>query len=219
MTLHSRFADNTNENSVASQLRRKRLQPFLDILARTQKPARILDVGGRQKYWEIVGFLPDATCEITLLNMEDTPITLPHFTSVRGDACDMRQFADGAFDIVFSNSVIEHVGDKTDQQCMANEVQRVGRRYYVQTPNRHFPIEPHFVFPFFQYLPVAWRVWLLQRFNLGWYCKTPNYARALAQVTEIRLLTQREFAILFPNAHIVTERYFGLAKSFVAYLP
>jgi hypothetical protein len=54
----------------------------------------------------------------------------------------------------FSNSVIEYVGDFPDQQRMADEVRRVGDRYRVQSMSKHFPIEPRFVFPFYQHLPL-----------------------------------------------------------------
>jgi len=100
---------------------------------------------------------------------------------------------------------------------MANEVARIGKQYYIQTPNRYFPIEPHFVFPFFQFLPISIRVWLVQNFKLGWFPKIPDYQKALLEVTSIRLLTKSEVQVLFPDAEIFEEKYFGLTKSFVAH--
>ncbi|HWS70973.1 MAG TPA: class I SAM-dependent methyltransferase, partial [Thermoanaerobaculia bacterium] len=70
-----------------------------------------------------------------------------------------------------SNSVLEHVAD---MPAMAREIRRVGRRWYVQTPNRWFPVEPHFLVPFFQFLPIATRAWLLTRFDLGWLTRTKS---------------------------------------------
>jgi 2-polyprenyl-3-methyl-5-hydroxy-6-metoxy-1,4-benzoquinol methylase len=61
-----------------------------------------------------------------------------------------------SFDIVFSNSVIEHVGDAESQQQFAHEIARVGRAYWVQTPNRRFPVEPHLLTPFLHFLPTRW---------------------------------------------------------------
>lgn len=81
----------------------------------------------------------------------------------------MSLFRNEEFDVVFSNSVIEHLGEYPQQRRMADEVRRAGKRYFLQTPNRYFPLEPHFFFPFFQFLPVSVRVWLLSRFHLGWH--------------------------------------------------
>lgn len=215
--IHRIFADNTNERSVATDLRRRRFRLFTDMLAHIEPPVRILDVGGRQKYWEMMGFLPDAGHSITLLNIVSEPITLPHFTSVQGDARHMSMFGPAEFDIVFSNSVIEHVGSFEDQRRMANEVRRVGKRYYVQTPNRFFPIEPHFVFPCFQFLPLSWRVWLVQHFSLGWYPRLPDREHARREVASIRLLSAAELVALFPDGALYRERYLGLTKSFVIY--
>ena len=67
----------------------------------------------------------------------------------------MPEFTTGEFDVVFSNSVIEHVGDFDDQRRMADEVRRVGRRFFVQTPNRWFPLEVHTRLPFVHWLPDA----------------------------------------------------------------
>jgi hypothetical protein len=134
-----------------------------------------------------------------------------------GDARAMPQFTDKQFDIVYSNSTIEHVGNYLDQKNMANEVARVGKQYYIQTPNRYFPIEPHFVFPFFQFLPISIRVWLVQNFKLGWFPKIPDYQKALSEVKDTRLMAKSEVQALFPDAEIFEEKYFGLAKSFVAH--
>ena len=100
---------------------------------------------------------------------------------------------------------------------MAREIRRVGRRFFVQTPNRHFPVEPHFVFPLFQFLPLTLRVQLLRRFSLGWVPRMPDPAKARAFVRSIRLLTGDELTGLFPGAAIHRERVCGLTKSFVVH--
>ena len=128
----------------------------------------------------------------------------------------MSQFAANSFDVVFSNSVIEHLGDYENQRRMADEVRRVGRRYFVQTPNKRFPIEPHFLVPWFQYLPVGARTWLINRFDVGWYRRIPDRSVARAEVESIQLLTRKRFSALFPEATIHSEKFAGLTKSFVA---
>lgn len=216
--LYQRFADNTSSTSVATQLRRRRFALFLDMLGDAPR-VTVLDIGGRQAYWEMMAEGTDLLdrLDITLLNVEDNEATHPKFTTLVGDGRAMPQFADAEFDIVFSNSTIEHVGDFTDQQRMASEVRRVGRKYYVQTPNRYFPIEPHFVFPFFQFLPIATRAWILQRRGLGWIPRQPTREAALREVRGIRLLGKSEIRKLFPDANLFEERYMGIVKSFVAW--
>jgi hypothetical protein len=94
---------------------------------------------------------------------------------------------------------------------------RVGKRYWVQTPNKRFPHEPHFIFPFFQYLPNALRAQMVNRFDVGWYKRIPDLAAARAEVESIQLLTGKKFSALFPGATIHREKLGGLTKSFVAY--
>lgn len=100
---------------------------------------------------------------------------------------------------------------------MAREVKRVGARYFLQTPNRHFPIEPHFLFPYFQFLPVPARVWLLQHFRLGWRSRIRDAGKARASVESVRLLSKAELIALFPDASLFEEKMVGLTKSFVVY--
>jgi hypothetical protein len=164
----------------------------------------------------MMGFQGDQELEITMLNLT-SGWTRPGFRSVVGDARDMRQFADGEFDVVFSNSVIEHVGQPDAQRQMASEIKRVGKRYFVQTPNRNFPLEPHFFFPGFQFLPLSTRIWLLQHFDLGWYKKIPDYTAARNEVEPIRLLSHRDVTRLFPEGTLYNERFAGLTVSFVIY--
>src|SRR6185503_9529921 len=133
-----------------------------------------------------------------------------HMKAVIGDASDMSMFADGEFDVVVSNSVIEHLPSLELQGRMAFEVARVGPRHWVQTPNRRFPLEPHFLFPFFQYLPIAVGAWLLGRFDLGWYRREPDPAIAIQTVRSVRLMTRGELRTTFPSSGILTEKAFGL---------
>ncbi len=211
-----RIADNRDEQSLAVRFRRKRFAFFLSLLSQLQRPVHILDIGGTQAYWKMMGLDTKDQVFITLLNLTQDNVTLPQATSIVGDARSI-QAEDHSFDIVFSNSVIEHVGSYQDQLQMANEVRRVGRCYFIQTPNRYFPLEPHFLFPFFQFLPISLRVLLLQNFKLGWLEKTPDVQKARGIVESIRLLSKKEFKTLFPNAPIFEEKALGLTKSFVAY--
>ena len=215
--LFRRLADNTNAGSMASGMRRRRLAVFETLLSGLPGPVRMLDVGGTESFWKMTGIPADERVRVTLLNMEHPEVTLPRFTGVEGDARRMSSFRDGEFDVVFSNSVLEHVGGPGDRRAMADEVRRVGKRYFLQTPNRHFPVEPHFLFPFFQYLPVGSRAFLLEHFNLGWYGKTGNRDEARRIVGGIELVGRMELKSLFPEAVWHDEKVLGLTKSFTVY--
>ncbi len=86
----------------------------------------------------------------------------------------------------------------------------------MQTPNYWFPIEPHFQFIGWQWLPESTRVAILRRRKCGWRAKTPDPERARELVREVRLMTKRELQQLFPPARIAPERFVGLTKSWIA---
>jgi hypothetical protein len=216
MSLILSVADMRDPKSLASRLRRRRFELFLGLLARVPRPVRILDVGGTHAFWGNAELAADPGVRITLVNVSFATEGSPDIEQVRGDARSL-EFPDKSFDIAYSNSVIEHVGGKEDQRRMAAELQRVGVRHFVQTPNYHFPIEPHFLFPGFQFLPVEARARLLNTFDLGWTKRERDLEAARDVVGSIQLLTKRDFVDFFPNSTIYEERYCGLTKSFIAY--
>ncbi|MHC5860172.1 methyltransferase domain-containing protein [Nostoc sp.] len=220
-TIVRKIYDTNLTDSWASKLRKKRFSLFTSILDSMPSPIKILDVGGTISFWENLGFLNEEVkdVEITLLNVKfiEVSSTHPKIKQVVGNATNMANFQSNEFDIVFSNSVIEHVGDYEQQRQMATEVMRVGKKYFVQTPNLFFPIEPHFVFPLFQFMPINIRVWLLTNFALGWYDKVADKQLARSIATSIKLLNKRKFLNLFPEAQLYKEKFFGLTKSFTVY--
>lgn len=209
------LADNRRAGSAANRMRRKRFTVFSGLLAGLPRPVKILDVGGTQSFWEQMGLSAGDGVEVLLLNLQAPATTAAGFSGAAGDARDLRRYKDGEFDVVFSNSVIEHVGDYADQHRMAAEVRRVGKRYFIQTPNRYFPVEPHFLFPFFQFLPLRAQAWLIGRFDLGWRKKAADFQQALEQARSVRLLTKTELGDLFPDGTILEEKLLGLTKSFM----
>lgn len=162
-------------------------------------------------------FTEEPDVKIVLLNLSTIEVKNHNFLSIAGDATNMKAFRDEEFDVVFSNSVIEHVGDNEQQSRMANEMKRVGKRYFVQTPNRNFPVEPHFLFPYFQFLPLRYKVFLVRNFKMGWYPKILNEQNAMETIGSICLLTERELKELFPEATIYKEKFLGLTKSFMVF--
>ncbi len=209
--------DPESPRSLAKVMRGRRFAFFRELIEPLPKPIQILDVGGTQDFWERENFTAPELASITVVNLEAPASRHANITTMSGNACDMPEFKDGQFDVVFSNSVIEHVGGLEQQRAMASEIQRVGKRYFVQTPNRYFPIEPHYMFPFFQFLPLGAKTWLLKNFALDWGGKAATHERAIQLAKGVELLPLREFAPMFPGASIYKERVLGLAKSFTAY--
>ena len=174
--------------------------------------SHILDVGGTPFNWSLVPVEP----EVTLLNVDIVGERWDgRFRWVPGDGCAL-QFADQEFDICYSNSVIEHVGGWEAQQRFAAEVQRVAGAYYVQTPNRWFFIEPHVVGAFIHWLPLGLYRRLARVLSVrGWLIRDSGAERD-AFLRGIRLLTEREVRLLFPDAEIQRERFCGMTKSIIA---
>ena len=121
--IYSRFADGSQPSALAHRLRKQRFAHFKSLLP--TKRLRILDVGGTESFWASIGRDGANQLEVTLFNLEPQNITLDFLHAIQGDARDLSQFSDKQFDVVFSNSVIEHVGGIRAQQEMANEVRRV----------------------------------------------------------------------------------------------
>lgn len=209
-------ADVNAPGSLASRNRQKRFAQFERLLGEHSGPVRILDIGGTNAYWAARGLADDERVEITLANHIAEPVLHPNIRAVTADASDLAQFDDMSFDIVFSNSTIEHLFTREAQSRMAHEVRRLAPEYYVQTPNFWFPVEPHFLFPAWQWLPTSLRVALLRKTRVGHRGPYPQRADARRSVDEIRLLTRGQLCEMFPDATIVHERLGPLTKSFVA---
>jgi SAM-dependent methyltransferase len=173
---------------------------------------RVLDVGGSIFNWNLVPQPP----RLTMLN-----IHFPELSNrmpcgwIIADARHL-PFKDRAFDIVYSNSVIEHLSTFESQNQMAAECVRVGQQIYIQTPNRRFFVEPHLLTPFIHWLPLTWQRKLLRNFTIWGLIVRPSQARCEAFLEEVRLLDEKEMRRLFPKTEIWHERVFWLTKSLIA---
>ena len=119
------------------------------------------------------------------------------------------------FDLVFSNSLIEHLGGHGARVRFAEAVRKLAPRYAVQTPYRYFPIEPHWLFPGMQFLPNIMQGWLAPRWPLGHTHGWPS-DRARDEVLYTELLSASDFRTYFPDARIQWERIAGVPKSMTA---
>lgn len=189
-------------SNTVKRWRERRYQRFL-ALCRVQPNERILDVGaGAGAALERF----NTTNEIVAVDLNPLDSDWLKSDNVTVKVADGTKlpFPDRAFPLVFSSSVIEHV-PKALHEPFASEIRRVGERYFVQTPNKWFPIEPHYQFPFFHFFPERLQRALNKRFTLGWQQK--------GSWEDITLLSARDLRRLFPDGEIHRERLFGLTKS------
>lgn len=212
-----KVADGHAPGSFSNRMRTQRFRRFESLAATLPRPLRVLDVGGTNDFWVQRGWAGRDDVSITLVNLKEQARQHANIHPVVGDATDLSEHGDRSFDVVFSNSVIEHLFTREAQAAMAREVMRVGRAFWVQTPNFWFPMEPHFLIPGWQWLPEAARVALIRRRACGWRGPCPDREDARATVREVRLMRKRELAQLFPGATIEAERFGGIAKSFVVF--
>ena len=194
--------------------RARRMTRFIRELGVTAETT-ILDVGGTPLNWSLLPFRP----RVALLNTTREERPESGWIFVAGDGRSL-PFRDRSFDIVFSNSVIEHVGEKAGQRRFASEVARVGRSYWIQTPDRHFPVEPHLLTPFLHFLSARVQAWIARRFTIWALLVRPTPDRWKFYIEhylcDIRLLSSRDMENLFPGAQIRRERFLGMSKSLIA---
>jgi hypothetical protein len=199
------------------QQRLRRLLMIVDDIVAAGKTCRVLDIGGWVDYWLFLEPLwRDRPIHITMVNLVHVPVPNERFSSFTGDARDLSRLDDLSFDLVHSNSVIEHVGLWHDQRRMAQEVRRLAPRYFVQTPNYWFPLEPHLRTPFIHWLPEPWRTAIVTRRACGYHPRVQSYDEARAILDDARLLDTKAMAALFPDAVIERERFAGFTKSLIA---
>ncbi len=206
-------------NVDANRFRRQRFQIFLSKL-KDLRPKNgaisVLDVGGTMAYWEGVRDMWAAfPLDITIVNLGVEESDQDVFHIRNGNACDLGHLPDRSFDIVHSNSVIEHVGQWVDMEAMAGEVRRLASSYYLQTPNFWFPMEPHYRTLFFQMYPEAMRARMLMTRRRGFRGPHQSLGAAMRDLQTVNLLTARQLSALFPDGKLIREKFCGLTKSLI----
>jgi Methyltransferase domain len=198
---------------ISERFRGARDRFFLELLARVPRPCVILDVGGTPEYW--YGIVP-ARIQVGVLNTFPQTSTTEQVVPIVGDGCDL-PYADKSFEVVFSSSALAFVGSRPRQRLLAHEIRRVGRRYFVQTPNQAFPLDWRTLVPCFHWLTPEQQARILCLTGVGRYRKASNYPSALGLTSRVLDVTRQELAGLFPDGTIESERLLGLTKSFMVH--
>lgn len=198
-----------------------RLRGLIDKTLESKPQCRVLDIGGTYNFWHVWRDEIDwSRTEVVCVNLDPAHAEEgkdgTRISMMQGNACNLTGIGDNAFDVVFSNSVIEHVGQWRNMVDMANEVKRVAPRYLVQTPYFWFPVEPHARTPFLHWLPQSWAYRIVMARKCGFWSKAKTVSRAVTAVQSAQMIDFRQMRALFEDAEIARERFFGLTKSLIA---
>jgi hypothetical protein len=174
----------------------------------------VIDLGGTIEAWRRAPVHP---ASLHIINLELEPAEVPAWARIdRADACNLpTHIANGRYDLVFSNSVIEHVGGHSQRQRFADTIHTLADRHWVQTPYRYFPIEPHWLFPGFQFLPLSARARISRHWPLA-HSPAKGREESVQQAMSVELLSRTEMAFYFPRSTIGSERVLGIVKSLIA---
>ena len=201
-------------DSIAARYRRRRWDAMYAQFPGLGQMS-VIDLGGRIGTW--VG-APVRPAHVHIVNLEPLDTDAPDWIEVdHADACELpKEIASRQYDLVFSNSVMEHLGGHARRAAFADAVHSLSERHWIQTPYRYFPIEPHWLFPWFQHLPVAARAAITRRWPLTYSGAAETTASAVEGVMSVELLSRTELRHYFPDSRIVAERIGPLVKSITA---
>jgi hypothetical protein len=200
------------ETSLAERMRLRRWELIRKHLPEIPE-MKVLDLGGTALWWLRAPVRPR---HVTIVNLDRTQeAEAPWATFISGDACHAdRLISFQRFDLVFSNSLIEHVGGHKARSELSHVIRSLAPRYLVQTPYRYFPIEPHWIFPGMQFLPLHVRGRIAPRWPLG-HTRGWTQSQALSEVMFTELIGATEMRTYFPDGQLHWELFFGLRKSMI----
>lgn len=194
--------------------RPRRKKAFMQLFPEVEQGAKVLDVGGTAGWWT-QDFSENVNVSIVNIDDDLKQEVIRHgFRFYKADGRAL-PFEDKEFELTFSNSVIEHVGDFADQARFAKEAMRCSHKLYLQTPNKWFPVEPHLMTIFIQWLPYKLARRMLRYGSLWGWIARPSQQQIDEFLLSTRLLTRSEMKQLFPNAEIREEKFLGMTKSFI----
>lgn len=209
--LRNRFVD--APDSLGARMRARRWEVFADTFPDIGDMS-VIDLGGTVETWLRAPVRP---ARVHVVNLEKHPPEVPDWIRAEyGDACELSpQILRTGYDLVYSNSVIEHVGGYAQRARFADSVHSLSARHWVQTPYRYFPIEPHWLFPGFQFLPLNARAQLARRWPLA-HSRAGSTEEGLRSALGTELIGRAEMVYYFPRSKVISEHLAGLVKSLIA---
>lgn len=200
--------------------RTRKLEMFNKIMKPTRE-IKVLDAGAEinpvdKHTIHFIDYYPWKS-NVSAINISPEHISLikryyPEVDARVGDACAL-PWEDKYFDIVYSNAVIEHLGSFERQKQLASEIMRVGKRWFVATPNRWYPFEFHMRLPFVTWLPRNVHTWFGQIISYNHVKK--KYMAGIRR-DDLRLMTGRELKQCFPTGQIIKLRITLIAETLIA---
>jgi hypothetical protein len=190
------------------------------------RPLRVIDLGGSAQMWARWGITEADGVHVVLANnhRSDTthrsePLPGRFMDTWSVDVLELPPDTFAGYDLVFSNSMLEHLPTPAAQARLAAAIMASGKPYFIQVPNKHCIVDPHFPHPlaaFFALWPRRLQAWAHVHHALGSSGRAGSLAAARATMAAYHPLARRELAALFPNGRVVTERNLGLPMSLVA---
>lgn len=199
--------------------RKRKLELFYKMIAPSEQ-TKILDVGGEvnPRGGSDLQFIDSYPWKKNLaavnLSCEHISRIKEHYPEIDARVKDALSlpWPDKYFDVVYSNAVIEHVGDFAKQKQMATEIMRGGKSWFVTTPNRWYPFEFHLRLPFVTLLP--WHSYLWLGRLLSYNHVKRKYMFGIRHDT-LRLMTAKELKHCFPKSRIIKQRVTFMAETLI----
>lgn len=203
-----------------------RSRMFRSFAAALPRPLRILDLGGTAEMWARWRVGDSDDFRVTLLNhhrhdstQRSEKVTQGFIQTRRGDALEIGSNVLRDYDVVFSNSMLEHLASPSDQVALANKIEQCGLPYFIQVPNRRSLVDPHFphaLVPFFAMYPRSVQARLLTWSALGSGSRASSMEAARLRLSLYHPLGRSEMQHLFPRATTLYQWTFGLPMSVIA---
>lgn len=211
---------------VRSHTRSRRARAFFDRIQRLPgKQLSIVDLGGTAAFWPDWRVNEGHQLRITLVNdhhIDKSNIgydnSIPFISEIVRDATELQLGDLSQFDLIFSNSMLEHIPDPAKRKKLCAMIEESKKPYFIQVPNKYALIDPHFphpMVPFFARYPRELQAWLLSRHALGSGGRSTSYVDALNRLKSYNPLGPSDLQALFPSGTLLIEKTFGLPLSLI----